>query len=68
MSPTVDQSTAAPTRKVTGGAVGAAAVTLLFVVAQWQGWIPPDELPQGVEGAGAALIGAVLACLTRERA
>lgn len=59
-----DQPTAAPTRKVAAGAVGAAAATLVLFGLQLAG----IEVPMGLEGAVTTLVTAAAMYLTRERA
>lgn len=60
----MDQPTAAPTRKVTAGAAGAAIATLIVGVATWLGAPQP---PVGLEGAIATVVALAAAYLTRER-
>lgn len=53
-----------PTRKVTAQAAGAAAATVVVLVAVWLG--APDP-PPGLEGALATLLGAAAGWTVRER-
>lgn len=61
---TVHQPTAAPTAKVTAGAVGGAAATVIVVLFQMALSV---EFPAGFEGAIAVLIAFAAAYMTPER-
>lgn len=64
-TPTTDQSSAVPTRKVTAGLLGGAVVTLLaWVLTVTVGLEPPPA----VVAAATTLVGFALSYFVRERA
>ena len=61
----VNQPTPMPTRKVTAGAIGGAAATVLVVVIQM---IFNTEFPAGFEAAVAVILGFIASYFTKEEA
>lgn len=52
-----------PSRKVAAGAVGGAAATVVVILLQW---LVGTEVPVGLEGALATLLGFAAGYLTRD--
>lgn len=63
-APLVSQPSAAPTRKVAAGTLGAALATVAVLAAQTWGGV---EIPPGFEGSLAVILGFVASYFVRER-